>query len=457
MATSLDMTLLGQTWEVAAKVIDMGKVELCIFAVTLLLALILRSTRSVRGDAKKKDIGCAIAPKVAHVSAAKSPPANLTAQLVEDSISKRCSAIKVLARYAALKAGSRLSNIEKDLASASSPHSVSSFYQALVQCACRGSQPELVESLFDDMAAIDCPRSLEVYESAMRQLAASKCFKEALAVNERLEREGLTASAVTLSCLVSFSAELGLDDKTIGFFERLCEAGPLLSLRACMVVLRVHAKRQDWSASVARFRSLLDKGIVVDSICLNIVLATCVAAGKVDEAQALLSDTTVAHIVDAISYNTVLKGLAQTGLVDNASRLFDAMAKQGVQPNVITFNTIIDAAVRARQFDEAWRRYDQMRQSAALIPDKCTCSTLVKALQHKPTPELVGRVVELVGRVVEGCPKDLAGRLLSSTLYSALRISDLGLTLRLKAMITEQGFALSQADIRSIAKLQVCQ
>jgi pentatricopeptide repeat protein len=458
MATSLDMTVLAQTWEVAAKVIDMGKVELCIFVVTLVLALIARSTRGVGGDTKKKLVSRAVMPKVSRVSAAKSSPTtNMVAQLAEDAISMRCSTVKVLARYAAFKASSQLPNIERDLVAASSPHTVSSFYQSLVQCACRGSQPELVASLFDDMAAIGCPRSVEVYESAMRLLAANRCFKEALSVNDRLERDGLTASAVTKSCLVSFSAELGLDDKTIYFFERLCESGSPPSVRACMVILRVHAKRQDWPASVACLRSMLDSGAGVDGVCLNVVLATGVAAGKVDEAQALLSNTTVAHILDTISYNTVLKGLAQKGSVDKASRLFDSLGKQGVQPNVITFNTIIDAAVRAQRIDEAWRRYDQMCQSAAVKPDKCTCSTLVKALQQKPTPYQVDRVLELVGCVVAGCQKDLAGRLLSTTLFAALRISDLKLALRAKAMITEQGFTLSEADLRSIAQLQVRQ
>merc|ERR1719456_1585353 len=138
----------------------------------------------------------------------------------------RCSTSNVLSRYAQLKADSQLPNIEKELVAASSPHTVSTFYQSLVQCACRGSRPELVESLLDDMEAISCPRSIEFYESAMRLLAAKKCFKEALSVNDRLERDGLTASSVTQSCLVSFSAELGLDGRTIYYFERLCDAGP---------------------------------------------------------------------------------------------------------------------------------------------------------------------------------------------------------------------------------------
>merc|ERR1719161_513388 len=115
----------------------------------------------------------------------------------------------------------------------------------------------------------------------MRMLAAKKYFKEALAVNDRLEREGLSPSIITLSCLVSFAAELGMDEKTLYFFDRLCEKGAP-SVRACTVILRLHGKKGDWLASVASFQVMLEKGVELDSLLLNIVLATGVAAGKLE-------------------------------------------------------------------------------------------------------------------------------------------------------------------------------
>jgi pentatricopeptide repeat protein len=303
------------------------------------------------------------------------------------------------------------------------------------------------------METIGCARSVEFYESAMRMLAAKKCFKDALAMNDRLERDGLTPSTVTQSCLVSFSAELGLDDKSVHFFERLCETGPP-SIRACMVVLRVHFKRKDWAASVAHLRLMLEKGVEADCICLNIALATGVAADRVHEAKAFLSEASVLRVSDVISFNTILKGLAQKGLIDDASSLFAAMEKQGVQANIVTYNTMIDCAVRARMNDEVWRLYGEMRQRTSLKPDKCTCSTLVKALQQRPTPEQLQSVLELADDVVESCQSDLAGRLLGGILDAALRSSDLRLALRAKDKFLEKGFSLSEADARSIAQLQ---
>ena len=116
---------------------------------------------------------------------------------------------------------------------------------------------------------------------------------------------------------------------------------------------------------------------------------------------------------------------------------------------------MIDAAVRARKIDQAWCLYGQMRQSSALKPDKCTCSTLVKSLQQRPTPEQIESVLELVDGVIEGCQKDLAGRLLSGILYAALRISDLRMALQTKSRIIKHGFTLTEADGRCITQLQL--
>jgi pentatricopeptide repeat protein len=458
---------LEQTWDVVNKVVALGKFEIFVFVLTVIIALVMRSQQKSANGKKKAQKstvssrnGLRATPKAAAASSAPATAtasaANAVALLADDAISMRSSTSNVLSRYAEIKASKKLLGIQQELTSAASPHTVSAFYQALVQCACRGSQPHLVESLLDDMEAIDCERSLIFYESAMRLLAAKKCFKEALAVHDRLERDGFTASAVTQSCLVNFSAELGLDDKTIEYFDKLCKSGPP-SVRACMVVLRMYAKKQDWLSSVACLRSMMDLG-VVDGLCLNIVLATGVSAGNVIEAEAFLLDSQAGSVADAISYNTVLKGLAQQGSIDQALQLFEKMKKQSVNGNLITYNTLIDAAVRARRTDTAWHLYDSMLQEngsgTTLKPDKCTCSTLVKALQHRPTSEQVGRVLTLVSNVAPGCQRDLACRLLSGVLYAALRMADLQLTLRTKSMMVEQGFVLSDADVRSIDQLR---
>merc|ERR1719421_1515578 len=94
-------------------------------------------------------------------------------------------------------------------------------YAALLQCAGNLGRPDFVETVLGDMKAAEIQRPLTFYETAMKVLAAKKCYKGALAVYAHMEADGLEASPVTLSCLISFAVELGESDRAICFFQRL--------------------------------------------------------------------------------------------------------------------------------------------------------------------------------------------------------------------------------------------
>ncbi|CAK0801270.1 unnamed protein product [Prorocentrum cordatum] len=257
-----------------------------------------------------------------------------------------------------------------------SRHTAAEFYMTVVQCAVRTSRSHLVDGIIQDMVRFKVERSLRFYEVTMKQLAAQKQYRLALATYDRLREDGLEPSVVTCSCLIGFAAEVGELGRAVEFFGVLSSM-TTPSIRAYMTVLRVHAKRQDWAASLALFREMRARGVKRDSLVLNFVLATGVSAGRVEEAAALVEE---AHreapgMLDVVSYNTVIKGYTQRGDAAGALEALAQMGSRGVAPNSITFNTAMDAAVRGGRVAEAWELLGSMRR-AGLAPDKFTCSIL---------------------------------------------------------------------------------
>jgi pentatricopeptide repeat protein len=371
----------------AAELLQSVGVELTIFAVSIVFALTFRgsafgkqiggcqaSMNAARPNPSRADNGRSGSPGGGKKSAAAITPANPVrqshqevnelAQKVDCMIncaSKRQSA-EALAMYKEMKANGEYKAI-KDLARLSRKRPTDVFTM-LVQCAGSVGRPELVEVLLDDMTAAQIERPLAFYESTMKMLASKKCYKEAMAVCSRLEADGLEPSPVTLSCLISFAVEIGEADRAIGFFERLA-ACSMPSIRAYMTIFRVHSRRQDWTKSLALIRDMQNRQAPIDSLVLNIALSTAVAAAssthstavaacQLDAAKALLTDFATIGLADVVSYNTVLKGLAQQKAAEQALSLLEEMCKTGVKPNSITFNTTIDAAVRSEQISDAW-------------------------------------------------------------------------------------------------------
>lgn len=274
------------------------------------------------------------------------------------------------------------------------------FYSAMVYCLVRGSRFNLLHQILDDMAAQGVARSLHFYESTMKQLAGAKRYKLALAVYDRLESDGLQPSPVTLSCLVNFAVEVGELQRAIEFFDRLASI-TTPSIRAYMTLLRVHHMRQDWPASLATIREMTRRKVSVDSLALNMALSTGILGEHMEEAEKLLQESSVA---DTISYNILAKGYAQRCNVMKALQVFPKLRERGLRPNSITFNTVMDAAVRSGELDAAWHLLLDMKE-AKIKADKFSCSILVKSLAKDPKALYVRKALELVRQVSASCDK----------------------------------------------------
>lgn len=337
-------------------------------------------------------------------------------------------------------------------AARSSRHSALDFYTAIVQCAIRAGKYDTIEGIIDDMAAQGVVRSLVFYESAMKQLAGQKHYHLALSIYDRLAADGLEPSAVTCSCLVSFAAEVGELQRAIGFFEKLSSI-TTPSIRAYMTVLRVHAKRQDWPASLATLRVMQERGVTVDSLALNIVLATGIAADAVENVEALLAEADDARppTSDIVSYNTLMKGYAQRNDPAGATRVIDRMSRRNLFPNAITFNTAMDAASRGPSGAEAWNIVKRMRE-AGLRPDKYTCSILVKGLPKCATPANIKGALGLLHEVDAACDATLRSSLYQSVLETSSHLGDVSLMVQVFTQMRRHGTTATPATHRILAQ-----
>merc|ERR1719440_2362297 len=116
-----------------------------------------------------------------------------------------------------------------------------------------------------------------------------------------------------------------------------------------MTILRVHGRRQDWAASVAVLRDMQHREVPLDSLVVNIILATGVASDQMDAVETLVEEVGqwTPAVLDVVSYNTLIKGHAQRNVADKALQVISRMKEKGLTPNAITFNTTMDAAVRS--------------------------------------------------------------------------------------------------------------
>jgi len=298
------------------------------------------------------------------------------------------------------------------------------YYTTLVCCIMKLGRCHHVQDIVEEMKKQGVARTIDFYEVAMRQLAGNKQPRLALGIYEQLAADGLKPSAVTYSCLIGFA--LAVNDLRLAseFFERL-SALTTPSIRAYMTMLRFHGKRQDWRSSLALFRDMQHRGVDIDSIALNVVLATGIAAGEANIVEEFLQEVELSNpsIVDIISYNTVIKCYAQEGSVQAASRIITRMRCKGLRPNAITFNSAIDAAVRNVEVSEVWRILFEMK-AEGLGPDQYTCSIVVKGLRQALSADHVLACLKLLLEADAICDMSLKVKLYHVVEGAAMDLGD---------------------------------
>lgn len=332
-----------------------------------------------------------------------------------------------------------------------SSHTALAMYNTVMHCAMRAGQFKLVEAILEDMDKQGVRRSLHFYESAMKQLAGKKQYRLALNMYDHLIKDGLQPSVVTCSCSISFAVQLGETDRALEFFNKLSLI-TTPSIRAYMTVMRVHAKNQNWCSALETLRDMQRRNVKVDSLSLNVVLATGIASDQVEEMEKLLGEVEgmIPPIIDVVSYNTMVKGYAQRGDVDGAFSAIDRLRQRGLTPNAITFNTAIDAAVRASRHTEAWALVQDMENSG-IRPDKFTCSILAKGLSKKITPQHIRCLLNLIKSIGPNCDSSLRASLYVGVLEGAAQIKDHEVFADAYALLsTEEEVVLSEGTQRRL-------
>mmetsp|Transcript_66373 Transcript_66373/g.128386 ORF Transcript_66373/g.128386 Transcript_66373/m.128386 type:complete len:487 (+) Transcript_66373:124-1584(+) len=431
-------------------------VEVAIFMLTLGGALVLRNLTNPEPQQKgKKRLGCGentakhyeANMSVAAPTQGKPRPCALMTEILDTAreLPGKEAASRALALYSELRMLTERNGLSIVDIAQSIKQCPASFYSVLVSCAIKANLLHLVDVLLGDMKRKSIPRSLEIYESAMKQLAGQHHYKRAMDVFDQMLQDGLEPSAVTYSCAVGFAAEIGDHHRAAECFQRL-SARTVPSIRAYMTMLRIHNRRQDWPSAIALFRDMQQRGARLDSLVLNIVFAAGVSADQLAAVEQLLAEVQDQRppIYDVVSFNTLIKGYAQRNDYHGAAKVMGRMRDRGVFPNAITFNSVMDAAVRSMRGDAAWKLVRQMRD-VGLQPDKFTASILTRALSLSPSVEQVQLSLELMREVVSQCDCMLKTNLYHAIVEAAAQVEDGSLLMRAMAQARQHGISLPAA------------
>jgi len=180
-------------------------------------------------------------------------------------------------------------------------------------------------------------------------------------------------------------------------------------------LVRAYGALQNVKGVWDTWREMKIRRVAPDSVTLGCVVEALVQNGSVEAGYEFIRDVSKDEVcsgqINAVIYGSVLKGFAQqkkfervwsvykemldlklefsivtfNTLVDACARahdmsripfLLESMVAQGIEPNLITYSSILKGHCQANRLDEAFQLVDQMVQTTDLRPDEIMYNTL---------------------------------------------------------------------------------
>jgi len=279
------------------------------------------------------------------------------------------------------------------------------------------SEKNIADTLLERME----PKQLNVLTAFIRFYIESEQFVKACDVFEQRvqpmgEGESQGRSMIDARVernLMSAALACGRTSLVQALFDpsRVDVAQHILMIRKC-------AAENNLKGSMSIFNSLKEGGVDMNSIIYNTILDACVKCKDLEAAKDWMRQTTEAGFADVVSFNTLMKAFLAQGEFGKARSLMDDMKKVGLQPNRVTFNELLNAAVvQGSRRSDIWELVKEMKNSE-IPPNQVTCSILLKTLNVKS----FDTDIELTMDLIESLDEPMDEVLLSSTVEACVRI-----------------------------------
>jgi len=237
--------------------------------------------------------------------------------------------------------------------------------------------------------------SLAMYSALMKVYSQARLFQKACDLYEPLLQDGVKLDTVAYGCLIRAAVESGRLDLARKLFQ---ESGNP-DLINYMSLIRAAGRERNLAKALSLLEDLERSPIPIDTTAYNCVLDVCVACNDQQAAKDLFKRMRDGGHVDVISYNTYLKTLLSKrgGQASDIALTLQEMRGQGLKPNQVTYNSLINAAISRGDLRVSWQYVEDMEDQGIQV-DAFTCSILMKGVKHSSKKEDVDKVLALIER-----------------------------------------------------------
>ncbi|CAL5413056.1 unnamed protein product [Camellia sinensis] len=250
-------------------------------------------------------------------------------------------------------------------------------YNFLIHGVCKVGVVDEALRLVKQMESLGYAPNVITYTMLVDGFCNAKKVDEAFKLFEKMKERNVHPNEATYRSLVNGVFRCLSPHKAFELLSKFVERKPILPKVACDAILHCLCSNSLPREVASFFRKIEGRGYLPDSSTFNIVMTCLINGLDLEEACDILDSLTEKGL--KLGFNTYLaltEILYKVGRVVEGDWYLNQMLRDGLVPNVFSYNMIIDCFSKAKMIDRASETFREMCQRG-IGPNLVTLNTLI--------------------------------------------------------------------------------
>nr|GEW82234.1 hypothetical protein [Tanacetum cinerariifolium] len=270
------------------------------------------------------------------------------------------------------------------------------FYNPILWSLCKSDQISGLLAFFCCLEKKGLVYNVCSYTALIYGFSKKGLFREAYKCLKIMEGDsGCYPNVKTYTAIIKCLCEYGRIKEALGLLGKMEKNGCNPDIVTYNIVIRALSYENMVNEIYELYESLHQKGLVPDRYTAT-ALSGLLKRGSLGIARTLLQDIFLSDInLDVAVYNVYLYTLCHAREPQELSSLVRSMIKNGIEPNNITFNTILKGFCEEKTLDEALEFFEHVDWPGKR-PDLVSFNTILSAACKMGHSRMVQKVVDLM-------------------------------------------------------------
>jgi pentatricopeptide repeat protein len=253
-------------------------------------------------------------------------------------------------------------------------------YGCYIDACIRNGDMDHAVRVFDEMSSPDtCKPNSVIYTSLIRGFARFSQPDRALALYKDMQQKGVECSSLTFNSVLDVVARHFSDPAEMNAVLNDMKAARISpDIVTYSILIKASCTAGNLENAMSLFEQLKREGLVLDEIAFNSLLNGCSKNNKVAYAESVFSAMLALKVRPSnVTCSILVKMYGKAKMLDKAIGILELMEKEySEKPNLHVYTCLIQACVQNMQVKRGWELFHEM-QDSGVEPDGVTYGTLI--------------------------------------------------------------------------------